>query len=438
MTERSALATAAAIRAGETSAVAECDAAIARIEAGDGAINAVVVRDFDRARIAAAEADRRVVAGDTSVFLGVPITCKESFDIVGLPSTHGYAEHADFMPTQDAAAVQRMKAAGAIILGKTNVPTGLVDIQSVNPVYGRTLNPHDPARVPGGSSGGSAAALAAGFVPLEMGSDIGGSIRTPAAFCGVWGHKATFGALSKEGHITPRTDRAPTLLSVIGPLARDADDLAAALDVLSDLPLPRATPRAADDWRILLLPAHPLAPTAASISGAVEAVGAAFAKVGAKVDQTSAKLPDLTRQNGNYIRMLLTALARGLPPAGGEAMKLNTWFELIDEQIRCTRAWTALFADYDAVIAPCWGTNAFPHDDTPTAERLLAVDGVTTAFGLQFAYPGLASFPNLPATSVPVGIDPDGLPIGLQVIANIYQDHTAIAVARAAHRLIWS
>jgi amidase len=164
------------------------DSAIARIEALDSKINAVVVRDFDRARAAAAAADAALAEGERRPLLGVPITVKEQFGVAGLPTTWGNPKFKDWRPEVDALAVQRLKAAGAIILGKTNVPVALRDWQSYNDVYGTTNNPWDLSRSPGGSSGGSAAALAAGFVPLEFGSDIGGSLRAPAHFCGVFSH----------------------------------------------------------------------------------------------------------------------------------------------------------------------------------------------------------------------------------------------------------
>ncbi|MEG3175114.1 amidase family protein [Sphingomonas sp. RB3P16] len=431
---RTAIETAAAIRSGETTALAECDASIARIEAGNGEINAVVVRDFDRARDAA----RAIDAGpkDDRALLGVPMTVKESFDVAGLVTSWGFPEHADHVASEDAVAVQRLKAAGAIILGKTNVPVGLADLQSNNPIYGRTRNPHDLDRVSGGSSGGSAAALAAGFVPLEFGSDIGGSIRVPAAFCGVWGHKPTFGMLDTDGHYFPRTQGAALNLSVIGPLARDPDDLALALDLTADLPLPKPAPRGAGEWRILLLPQHPLAPAAHAVRTAVEAIGAAFAAAGANVARDSVLLPDLVEQHADYMRILAVAMARGLPPRGGPPS--TPMPVLLDRQAVCRRAWRRLFRAFDAVIAPAWGTTAFAHDDTPIETREAWIDGAPSPFGAQIAYPGLATFPLLPATSVPVGTDPDGLPIGVQVIADRYADHTAIAVARLAHDLVWS
>jgi amidase len=432
---RGAIETAAAIASGETDARAECEAAIARIEALDGPINAVVVRDFERARDAADRADAAVKRGESGPLLGVPMTVKEAFDVAGLPTSWGFEQHRDFVATEDAVAVRRLKQAGAVILGKTNVPVGLADHQAANPVYGRTGNPIDLSRSPGGSSGGSAAALACGMVPLELGSDIGGSIRVPAAFNGIWGHKPTYGALNSDGHYPPRTDGHVPPLAVIGPLARNADDLALALDLLADRPLPRAEARGPGDWRILLLATHPFAAIASPIAGALEGIGAAFEAEGARVDRETPLLPDLSAQFGHYMALLMTALTRGAPPDGGAPPSLGAWFDLLDQQARAVRAWQALFADYDAVIAPALGVTAYPHDDTPVTERRLMVDGEDTRYGLQLAFPALASFPMLPATAVPAGADPDGLPIGVQVIADLWQDHKAIAVARAVHRL---
>lgn len=433
--ERSALQTAAAIRARDTTALAETEAAIARIEARDGDLNAVVVRDFDRARAAAAALDARIAGGFDAPLLGVPMTIKESYDVAGLPTTFGLEEHRAFIAKEDAIAVKRLKAAGIVLLGKTNVPPLLADLQSNNPVYGRTRNAVDPSRSAGGSSGGSAVALASGMVPLEFGSDIGGSIRVPAAFNGVWGHKPTWGVLPTDGHHFPGTDGARTVLSVIGPLARTPEDLSAALDIVADHPLAPAPSRSPGDWRILLLTGHPMATVQASIVAALEALGDAFTAAGATVDRTSDLLPDLERQHGAYWNMLNIAMSRGVAPDGQAAPTLATWLDLHDEQARIQRQWRHLFTRYDTVIAPTLGTTAFPHDDEPLATRRLSIDGADTQFFHQFAFPGLATFPMLPATSVRIGTDPDGLPIGVQVIADSFADHTAIAVATAAHHL---
>ncbi|MBS0284158.1 MAG: amidase [Proteobacteria bacterium] len=438
MTERSALETAAAIRAGETTALLETEAAIARIEARDGPLNAVVVRDFARARHAAAELDQRIKEGFDAPLLGVPMTVKESYDVAVLKTTWGFTEHRDFTAKRDAVLVQRLKNAGAIVLGKTNVPVGLADVQSNNPIYGRTHNPHDHGRSAGGSSGGSGVALASGMVPLEIGSDIGGSIRTPAAFDGVWGLKPTFGLLSTTGHHFPGTDGARVALSVCGPMARNADDLAAALDILADHPVSPAAPRQPNEWRILILADHPETSISAEMRAALEKVGAAFAAAGATVDRESDLLPDLSAQHRHYMHMLNIAMTRGAPDPVRGTPTLTEWFDLADHQARNIRQWHEVFGRYDAVIAPIFGTTAFPHDDTPLTERRLEIDGRDTSFATQFAWAGLATFANLPATSVPVATGAGGLPIGVQVIADRYQDHLSIAAARAAHDLVWS
>ena len=435
--EATALATAAAVRARRTTARAETDAAIVRIEARDGALNAVVVRDFDRARTAADALDARIAAGFDAPLLGVPMTIKESFDVAGLPTTFGFAEHADFIAQTDAVAVKRLKAAGAIILGKTNVPPALADLQATNLVYGRTNNVVDPTRVAGGSSGGSAVAVASGMVPLEYGSDIGGSIRVPAAFNGSWGHKPTWGALPPDGHYFPGTDSARVPMSVIGPLANDPDDLAVALDLVADHPLAPARRHDPAGYRILLLTSHPKAGVQRAIVAALTALADRLRDGGATVDTTSDLLPDLERQSAGYEALLTVALARRQPlPPGQDPATLDHWLDLHDEQARLQRQWRRLFERYDAVIAPNLGVTAFPHDDRPLGTRTADIDGVATPFLHQFAFPGLATFPMLPATSFPIGTDPAGLPIGVQAIADLYADHTAIAVAKWAHGLL--
>ena len=435
--ERTALATAAAVRARDTSALAETEAAIARIEERDGALNAVVVRDFDRARAAARDLDALIAQGFDAPLLGVPMTIKESYDVAGLPTTFGFEEHKDFIARDDAEALKRLKEAGVVVLGKTNVPPALSDLQSNNPVYGRTNNAIDPSRVAGGSSGGSAVSLAAGYVPLEFGSDIGGSIRVPAAFNGVMGHKPTWGVLPTEGHYFPGTDSARTVLSVIGPMARDADDLDAALQIVADHPLAPARTHEDGRWRVLLLSAHPMAKVQRAIVDAIDALGRRWEAAGARVDTQSDLLPELERQHDGYWQMLNIAMSRRMPlPEGQEPPKLETWHHLHDEQARLQRQWRRLFRQYDVVVAPTVGMTAFPHDDEPLATRGLDIDGERTTFFHQFAFPGLATFPMLPATSVPIGRDADGLPIGVQMIADLYADRTAIAAAKAAQRVM--
>lgn len=429
---RTALETAAAIRAGTTTARAETDAAIERIERLDGTINAVVVRDFNRARTAADAADARLADGDAAPLLGVPMTVKEAFDVEGLPTHWGFRHHANNVATSDAVAVHKLKAAGAIILGKTNVPKALGDWQSVNSIHGVTNHPTDPTRTCGGSSGGAAAALATGMVPLELGSDIGGSIRIPAHFCGVWGLKPSWCAISSYGHRFPGSDGADEPLGVIGPMARSGEDLALMLDLLTTLTLPRSNGAAK---RVLVLTEHPDTRTAAACTEAVECAADALARIGIEIVRTTPLFPDLSQQHANYGRMLGVSFARMDPDMHWSLPGLLEWFEMQDAQARNARAWTALFTEFDAVIAPPAATQAFPHDHAPQADRRILVDGVDSPYDSHLAWAGLATYPGLPSTCVPVGTF-NGLPAGVQVICNMHRDHDSIAIATLIHNAL--
>jgi amidase len=424
------------------SAVQLCEAAIARIEQLDGAINAVVVRDFERARTQAQAADAALARGERAPLLGVPMTVKESFNVAGLKTTWGMAPFKDFVAGADAVVVQRLKAAGAVILGKTNVPPGLGDWQANNPIHGRTVHPLDAARTSGGSSGGAAAALSAGMVALEVGSDIAGSIRVPAAFCGVHGHKPSHGLVPTRGHDFPTMESgAPGTLAVVGPLARTAKDLLLALNVLAgpdtpeaaayrlDLPPPR--PAAWRDWRVLVLDSHPLAPASAEVRGAVENVAAQLAHAGAGVQRRSELLPDLKQMHEVYEAMLLTYVSQGDPNRKG-TLSAYDWLALHHRRAGFQRQWAALFTQFDAVVFPAFGVVPFAHDDEPDMEaRTLTIDGKPTPYVAQLAWAGMASLVGLPATAAPVGQSKDGLPLGVQIIGGYLRDRTTIALAQA-------
>lgn len=428
--ERTAIETAQAIAKGETSAEAECEAAIARIEERDGDINAVVVRDFDRARAAARAADEANTAGEAKPLLGVPMTIKESHDVAGLPTTWGLESAKDFIAQKDSLVVERLKSAGAILLGKTNVPPMLADWQSDNPVYGRTNNPHDLSRVVGGSSGGSAAALAAGMVPLEYGSDIGGSVRIPANFCGVYGLKPSYGVVPLEGHFFPGTDGADIPLSVTGPLARSAADLALALDLTSDISLPRTRRKSLKECRFLVVTDTDLAIVDDSIVSAIEETAERCERAGATVSRQSDLLPNLAALHRQYLHMLLTVLAARDPASDYPLPDFPSWMDMVDQQARARRQFRDLFGEFDAILCPNAGTTAFAHTPVPMAERKLIVNGEERAFGEQFGWVSIATYPGLPAASAPIGEDADGLPIGLQIIGDFHADQTVVALAR--------
>jgi len=437
----SAGALARALAAHEVSAMELFEAAVARIEAENPRINAVVVRDFDRAREAAKAADVALARGERRALLGVPMTVKESHHVAGLPTTWGAAAFKAWMPGRDATGVTRLKAAGAVILGKTNVSLSLADWQSVNPLYGRTNNPHDVTRSPGGSSGGAAAALAAGMVPLEYGSDIGGSIRVPAHFCGVFGHKPTYGLIPLTGHVPPPFEEsgAEIEFAVVGPLARTAADLDLALSILAGpegevavgyrLALPPARCQRLADFRVLVVDAHPACATDAEVAGILHRLADHLAAAGAKVTHASPRLPDLAAAHKAYVRLLNTVLSRGQPGAR-EPISAHAWLDGLDLIAVHRRQWAALFQEYDVVLAPPFGTSAFPHTDEPDwSRRTLTINGEPTPYGAQLAWPGLATFPGLPATCAPIGKTASGLPVGVQIVGPRFEDRTTIAFA---------
>ena len=435
-----------AVAARQVSALELFGEAVRAIEAKDGAINAVVVRDFDRAREAAMAADAAVERGETRPLLGVPMTVKESHQMAGLPCTWGLAPFKGWTPKSDSVGVTRLKDAGAVILGKTNVPPGLGDWQAANPIYGRTNNPRDLSRSPGGSSGGGAAALAAGMVPLEFGSDIGGSIRVPAHFCGVYGHKPSYGLVPLAGHAPPPIEGPgwPIEFGVVGPMARTVSDLELALGVLAGphgdaavayrlaLPAPRAN--ALKDFRVLLLTAHPLAAVDDEVLAPIEALAQRLETLGAAVARQSPLVPDLAAGQGAFMGMLGALLARGRP---GASPPIDTFAFLSGrDAIAIHRArWAELFKTFDVVLVPSFGTAAFPHTDEPDwAKRTQIINGQPTPYGDQIAWPAIANFTGLPSTCVPIGRTPGGLPTGVQILGPLHEDLTPLAFARLVER----
>ncbi|MFC4065776.1 amidase [Actinoplanes subglobosus] len=462
-----------AMDAGDVSAVELTTAAIARIERLDGDINAVCVPDFDRALAAAGAADAARSRGETGPVLGVPMTIKDSIDIAGLPTTWGFPMFKDHTAAVDAVAVARLKAAGAVILGKTNVPLGLGDFQSYNAIHGATNNPWDLARTPGGSSGGPAAALAAGFGALSMGSDIGGSLRVPAHFSGVYAHKPSVGLLPSRGHTFPGTRPLPDLggdLGVIGPMARSATDLAMMIRLLADpddegLGIAYRTalrPARHDDlgtFRVLVLGEHPLVPVSSEVRAAIDELAAGLEASGATVLRRTPHLPDLAEGARSYMRLLQSTLAATFPPAvyaaGQEAaaaldpsdtslaaertrgmvLSHRDWFAADRVRAAQRAQWAELFSHVDIVVAPVSSTAAFPHDHSePMFRRTIAIDGVRHDYFDQLVWGGIATAPGLPSTAVPFTRTAQGLPIGLQLIGPLFEDHTPIRFAELLER----
>lgn len=455
---------AAALADGRLSAVELLDRAIARIEALDGTYNAVVVRDFDRAREAAKAADQALAKGERKPLLGVPMTVKESYNVAGLPTSWGFPDFKNNIAKNDAVTVQRLKQAGAVIMGKTNVPVALSDWQSYNDIYGQTNNPWNPAMSPGGSSGGSSASVAAGYSALELGSDIGGSVRVPAHFCGVFGHKPTHGIIPSRGQGLVETDREPDV-AVCGPFGRSAEDLAIALDVLAgpdrddavgyklDLPKPRHN--RLKDFRVLLLDEHPLVPTDATVRDALSRLAGKLAKEGVNITRAGNRIPDLALSARTYLPLMLSEMTARLPDAAfkdlqrrvaalapGDNSLAAIWLRapvmahrdwVVTDHTRATlRAqWRELFREWDVVLAPPFSTPAFPHDHIPDqADRRATIDGGKVPYTDQILWPGFASMPMLPSTAAPLERTAAGLPVGVQIVGPYLEDRTTIEFAR--------
>jgi amidase len=458
---RSAGDLAADLAARRVSAAEATEHAIARIERFDGPLNAVVVRDFERARGAAAEADAALGRGERKPLLGVPLTVKESYGVAGLPTTWGMPWFADFRAQQDAVAVARLKAAGAIVIGKTNVPFALGDWQSFNQIYGTTNNPWAPGRTPGGSSGGSAVSLAAGYVSLEMGSDIGGSLRAPAHYCGVCSHKPSRGVIPGRGHAPPGASGGTPDLSVVGPLARSAADLGLAFDVLAGpdvleakgfrLALPAPRHERLRDYRVLVLDTHPLLPADAHVRGALARLADRLRAEGTHVETASDLVPDLTELGRAFIGLLMPVIfarqpieryreieaqVATLPPdvdttaawtARAAVSSHRDWLAADEVRVRAAHRWRALFETFDVVLFPPMATPAFPQDERDdVADTTIDIDGTPHRYGDQVFYASLATPAGLPATTIPLERTPEGLPVGVQIMGGFLEDRTTL------------
>jgi len=452
---------------GHWSSLELLDGFIERIERFDSAINAIVVRNFEEARESARAADTARASGSALGPLhGVPMTVKESFDVAGLPSTFGHPERSAHRAAADSLAVARLKHAGAIIFGKTNVPKFLGDWQAFNEVYGHTVNPWDHDRTPGGSSGGAAAALAAGMTGLEIGSDIGGSIRMPAHFCGVFGHKPTFGIVPMRGH-EMEPNLAPPDMLVAGPMGRSAADLACAMDILAiadpdeeglgwRLDLPPEPRKRLDQYRVAVITGDATFPVDTDTTRILEEIAAAFRADGANVI-TDPRLPltspeiytlflSLLRgatsgQQNDAAFAQITAEVDAMPREEtldyamllprGLVQRHRDWLAAADARERLCAAWRGFFADIDILIAPMSATAAYPHEtDRPKEKQLFMVDGESKPAADTYFWIGIASSAYLPATSVPAGMSREGLPIGVQIIGPQFHDQRCLAVAR--------
>ena len=463
------LSSAAALRAGLAqrafSSSELVEATLTRIAAVNPALNAVVQLDAEAARAGALAADARLAAGEARPLEGLPITIKDAFDVAGMVSSAGAPNYKDRVPAEDASPVARLRRAGAIIIGKSNVPVFSGDFQSYNPHYGVTNNPWDVTRSPGGSSGGAAAAVATGISAFELGSDLGGSLRWPAHACGLFALKTTWNLVSTWGHVPPpqerRTPRNPELM-VAGPLARSAADLGLVLDVIAGPrdaaapcePFAPARKTSPKGLRVAVWLDEPFAPADASVNAAVRMAAKWLADAGAIVDEQAR--PGVSFEEAYEIFAVINhfIVGYGLPPklrdkiaaqaqnyqrgdlshralqARGARLTPGDYNSLNARRLAMKRKWARFFQRCDAVLCPPAPVGAIAHDHRPDFfARSLMVNGEAHAYLDFLKWASLAGGADLPAAVAPVMQGPDGLPRGVQVITAAYEDRTAIAIA---------
>jgi amidase len=466
---RSAKQLASDIRRRKLGCLEVLDLYLARMERLNGKLNAIVVTDVDGARRRARQADAALRRGKPwGPFHGVPMTIKESYDVAGMPTTWGLPALKDNVAPRNALAVDRLLAAGVVLFGKTNVPAWLADYQSYNDVYGTTNNPWDLARSPGGSSGGSAVALAAGLTGLEAGSDIGSSIRNPAHYCGVFGHKPTFGIVPPRGQALPGRV-AQGDISVIGPMARSAEDLAIGLSVMAGpdeidgaglrLALPAPRRKALREFKVAVMLDDPAAEVDREVQARLQALADFLGKRKVKVSLTARPAFDTAEAHRTYIFLLRAATAgrqtaeefsrnaeitRGLAPDDQRyyawTMRANTashrdWLAANETRHKMRWRWAEFFREWDLLLCPVASSAAFPHDHAGERhERMITVNGKRVPCVDQLFWAGYGGMAYLPATVAPAGLTPAGLPVGVQIIGPQYGDRTCIEFARLLER----
>jgi amidase len=445
---------AAMLRARDVSSVEMVDAFIERIETVNRGLNAVVTLVEDRAAREAEESDQRLGGkGEVRPLEGLPITIKDSIITEGVRSTWGMKMFEHHVAKQDAPTVERLRAAGAIVIGKTNTPEMTMDYDCDNPVFGQTNNPWNHERVPGGSSGGEAAALAAGMSPLGMGSDYRGSIRIPAAFCGVVGLKPTWGTIPGSGHMAPGVAQPPAIahMATIGPMARYVDDLTLAYNIVKGqhpsspytVPTADAHPEKVDlkKIRCAIFTDACNVPVASDIRAAIERAGRELQKMGIVVEAVKPPIEDGERlwweyagADGNQI--LVEALGEGLKHSRerlrnfmvkGEGKSAAEFFKIA----MLRDAWRVQLAEfmerYPIILGPTFCVTAFKHGATE-----VDIDGKKYPHMLAGWPVAWGNCAGLPGVVVPCGKDRDGLPIGLQINGRAFGEETVLAVAKAA------
>lgn len=452
---------AAAVRAKRISSRELTNIAFERIDRYNPKLNAIVLQFREQAMARAKDADDATARGrSTGPLHGVPVTIKEAFAYKGSPNTWGIEALKNVNSPRTAVAVERLESAGAIVIGKTNVPYLLSDWQSYNSIYGTTNNPWDLKRTPGGSTGGGAAALAAGLGHLTLGSDIGGSIRVPAHFCGVYGHKPSLNLVSIEGHEPGPYEGSPAPpsdLAVAGPLARSAQDLELSLRVLGapdrdaarawtwSLPAPRQ--KRLSDFRIGYIMGDQSVPLSSDVAAVYERTLAALRRAGARLDHGWPAGLDVKAQFDTYRYLLFSVLGADISNEEREEYRRrflkdprdiiaaaavaphSRWLGETQNRLRFRALWQQYFDTHDVFLMPVAFTAAFPHDHSARDTRTIDTPEGKRPYMDLLYWIATATLTGLPATVAPLGLTRSGLPAGLQIIGPMWEDATPIQFA---------
>jgi amidase len=431
---------AAAIRAGHVSATEVLEAHLAQIATHNPALNAIITMDAGQARKRAHEADESLARGEVwGPLHGVPFTLKDAHATAGMRTTTGFPPLADYVPQEDSTVTARLKAAGGILMGKTNVAMMLADYQSNNPIFGRTNNPWNIERTPGGSSGGAAAALAAGMTPFDIGTDLSSSIRIPAHFCGLFGLKPTEQRVPLTGLIPGLPGPRPVrIMSCIGPMARTVDDLALLYAIIAGpdgrdtevqpVPVDEVPELELKQLRIAFAPTFPGFPVAADIRDAVEELARQLSPLCEVVEE--AALPQLDfNQEGASAGALIGMMTGAFQPGEQERpATLAQYLEALHRRDQSIIAWEQFFDEWDVLLCPPSMVTAFPHCEPGTP---LHVDGQEVVYWMVSTHGTLFNYTGHPAVVLPYKLDRDGLPIGVQMIGKRWDESRLLAMAKA-------
>jgi amidase len=425
------------------------DTYLTRIDQLGPPINAVVTLDRERAYAAASRADEAAARDEwLGPLHGLPITIKDAIETEGIRSTGGAKELTDHVPSVDAPSVARLKAAGAIVFGKTNVPRWSGDLQSFNELFGTTNNPWALDCHPGGSSGGPAAAVACGFTAFELGTDIGGSIRIPAHCCGIFGLKPSYGVVSQRGYLDHvgggLTDAD---INVFGPLARSADDLELLLSVLAGpdterslawrLELPPSRRLAAGEFRVGVWLDDPDCPVARDLLAVMRQAVDRLSDAGVRVEEAHPPV-SFAEQVALFDHLVNAAVSVNRPDDVADAISgsQSAWLRADQRRAQLRRVWQEWFETYDALLCPVMATPAFPHNQSGTFNtRTVEINGTTRPYGDLVSWTGLIGVLGLPSAVPPIGRTPAGMPVGIQVVSPYLRDREAIHLADIVARV---